>query len=172
MEENLFDLLERMESIIPDYSYESMKKIAETDKKIKAHLLSEMKVIKDNMFHVVQASYEIQRDKLSEGAEDVWDDITSLMNRIENSRTCNPKGGKDYCEKCMRRVERNLRDIISMDRRLVVTTGNMKGDVHTLYKMLFDEGREKSFIKNLDKIKTYVEELNTMVDEREKSIVG
>ena len=172
MEENLFDTIERMQSIIPDYSYENIKKVSETDSRIKAHLLKEMKGIKENMFHVVQASYEIQRDKLSEASEDVWDDITSLMNRIENSKTCDPKSGREHCDKCMKRIMKNLRTIMTTDRDIIRTTKSMKGDVNVLYKILFEKGREKSFIKNLDKIKTYITDINDMIDTRGKSVVG
>lgn len=172
MEDNLFDLLERMESIVPEYSYENVRKIAETDKKIKAHLISEMKAVKDDMFHVVQVSYELQRDRLSDASEGVWDDIKSVMNRIENSRTCNPDGGRKHCNECMERVEKNHRNIIRRDRELIILAKDLKGNVHALYKMLFDKGKEKHFIKNLDKIKTYVDELNSLIEEREKSIAG
>jgi uncharacterized hydantoinase/oxoprolinase family protein len=172
MKENLFDLIERMESIIPDYGYQSVSKISETDKKIKMHLISQIKLVKDDMFHVVQSSYELQRDRLSEASENVWDDVTSLMNRIENSKTCNPKGGKQHCEECMKRVERNLHSILRKDRELILMLKDMKKDTRVLYRTLFDKGEEKSFIKNLDKIKTYVNEINELIEEREKSIVG
>ncbi|MCK4714607.1 MAG: hypothetical protein KAT35_03460 [Candidatus Aenigmarchaeota archaeon] len=171
MEENLFDIMERMESLIPEYSYTSVKCIIETDKKFKQVLVSEIKKIKDYMFHVVQVSYELQRDKLSEAAETVWDDISSIVSRIEVSKTCDRKG-KQACADCKKRIEKNLRELIRKDRELVVAVKDMKTVAYALYKELLEKGREKYFIKNLDKIKTYNDEIISLLEEREKSILG
>ena len=83
--EHIFDTMERMESLIPDYSYRDMKNMVETDKKIRQLVISEFKIIKDYMFHVVQVSFELHKEKLTEASEDYWDDIKHLMNIAESS---------------------------------------------------------------------------------------
>ncbi len=172
MDESFFDIMERMESLVPEYGYSNMKNIRETDRKIRAYLISVLKTIKDDLFHVVQASYEIEKDKLSEAAEDVWDDVTSLVKRAENSNICSQKDSDDICKKCVSRAEKNLSNLIRRDRELVLMVKDMSKDARMLNKMLFDRGREKYFIKNLDKIKTYSEEIISLLEEREKSITG
>ena len=171
MEENLFDIMERMESLIPEYSYTSVECIIETDKKVKQVLVSEIKKIKDCMFHVVQVSYELQRDKLSEAAETAWDDISSLVSRIEVSKTCDRKG-RQACADCKIRIENKLRELIRKDRELVIAVKDMRTVAQALYRELLEKGREKYFIKNLDKIKTYIDEIISLLEEREKNILG
>ena len=164
-------MMEMMESLVPEYSYTNVKCIIETDKKVKQFLVSEIKKVKDYMFHAVQVSYELQRDNLSEAAESIWDDIMSLVNRIEVSKVCDKKG-KQACEDCKKRIEKNLQELIRKDRELVIAVKSMKMVAYALYRALFDKGKENYFIKNLDKIKTCNDEIISLLDEREKSILG
>ncbi len=170
MEESLFDIMERMESVVPEYSYTNVKCIIETDRKVKGFLVSEISKVKDYMFHVVQVSYELRKDRLSEAAEDIWDEIKSLVSRIELSRTCK-KSGK-ACEACRRKIEKSLMELIRKDRELVLEVRNMKMTAHGLYKALLEKGREKYFIKNLDKIKTHIDNITSIIEERDKNIIG
>jgi hypothetical protein len=171
VEESLFDMMERMESLVPEYSYGSVESIIDTDRRVKGYLVSELKLVKDYMFHVVQVSYELQRDRLSEAAEDIWDEIKSLVSRMEVSKTCGKKGSK-ACEECRKRIEKNLSELISRDRQLVMEVSSMKTTAQSLYGALLEKGREKYFIKNLDKIKTYAENITSILDDREKNIIG
>jgi len=172
MEESMHDILERMESLIPEYSYSSISDIVKTDKKVKELLLSEMKQIKDYLFHIVQVSYELQRDQLSDAAESSWDDVDSLVDRLENAKLFKFKGDKKSCDECKKKVESELQNLIRRDRELVMEVRDLKRTVYLLYRALFDQGREKHFINSLGKIKKYVEEISTLLDIRENIIAG
>jgi hypothetical protein len=171
MDESLFDMMERMESLVPEYSYTNVKCIIDTDRKVKAFLVAEINKVKEYMFHVVQVSYELQKDRLSEATEEIWDEVKSLVSRIEVSKTCTKKG-KQACEDCKKRIEKNLRELIRRDRQLVLAVRGLKRTAYALYRLLLDKGKEGYFIKNLDKIKTYADDIKAMLDEREKSIIG
>lgn len=166
------DMIEKMEGIVPEYSYSNIEGISSTDRAVKSFALKEVRKAKDEMFHVVQTSYELQRDRLSEAAEDIWDDMSSLLARIENSKECNPKESAEHCEKCMKRVEKDMANIIRNDRELVMKVREMNREIIKMKKMLFDKGKEKRFIKNLDKIKTYITEIEDIIESREHSILG
>ena len=170
-DEHIFDTLERMESIIPEYGYGTVRKVVGTDVRIRAFVLSEVSTIKDYMFHVVQVSFELQKDKLTEAAEDVWDEMKHLMNRVEVSRVSKLKSKKD-CDDCQKRVQDNMFKLIKKDRELVIAVKDMKSVVYSLYRELFTKGREHHFIKNLGKIKTYIEDIISIVDERDGIITG
>jgi len=172
MEESLMDIIERMEGLVPEYSYSDIENISSTDRAVKSFLSKQLRNAKDEMFHVVQTSYELHRDRLSEAAEDVWDDLSALLARIANSRECDPKGSAEHCEKCMKRVEKDMENIIRRDRELVLKADEMNRELLRLKKMLFERGREKQFIKNLDKIKTYIDEMHDLIEQREHSILG
>ena len=139
MEESLFDMMERMESLIPEYSYTNVKCIMDTDRRVKDFLVSEIRQVKDYMFHVVQVSYELQKDRLSEAAEDIWDEIQSLASRMEVSKTCGKKG-KSACGDCRKRIERDLANLIRRDRELVLAVSGMKRTAYALYKSLLEKG--------------------------------
>ncbi len=171
MDESLFDMMERMESLVPEYSYTSVKCIIDTDRKVKDFLVSEIKKVKEYMFHVVQVSYELQKDRLSEAAEEIWDEVKSLVSRIEVIKTCTKKG-KHACGDCKKRIEKNLMELIRRDRELVLAVREMKRTAYALYRSLLDKGREGYFIKNLDKIKTYADDIAAMLEDREKSMLG
>jgi hypothetical protein len=172
MEESMLDIMERMESLVPEYSYSSIASIVKTDKNVRSFVLAELKSIKDYLFHVVQVSYELQRDKLSESVEGSWDDLETLVDRIENSKTSKMKGNKKYCEDCKKRIDSSIHKLVRRDRELVIEVRDMKRTAHLLYKALFEKGREKHFIKNLDKIKKYVDLISTLLDDRERIITG
>jgi uncharacterized protein YlaI len=172
MEESMLDIIERMESLVPEYSYSSIKSIVKTDRQVRDFLLAELKSIKDYLFHVVQVSYELQRDKLSRAAEGSWDDIDTLVDRAENSKTAKMKGNKKFCEDCKKRIDTKIHDLVRRDRELVMEVRDMKRTAHLLYKALFEKGKETHFIKNLDSIKKYVDQIGTLLDERERIITG
>ncbi len=172
MEENMLDVMERMESLVPEYSYSSVSNIVKTDKLVRELLIAEMKKIKDYLFHVVQVSYELQRDKLSDAAEDAWDDVDSLVDMIENSKTTKLKGNKRYCEECKERIESDIQNILRRDRQLVMEVKDMKRTVYLLYRALLEKGKERHFIKNLGKIKKYSDGISSLLDAREKIITG
>jgi hypothetical protein len=172
VEDSLLDVMERMEGLVPEYSYSGISEIVRTDREIRDVLVSEVKKIKDYLFHVVQVSYELHRDRLSEVAERAWDDVDTLVDRIENSKTSSLAGSKTHCNECKKRIEGDLGNIVRRDRELVLTVRDMKRLVHMLYWSLLRKGDERKFIKNLDKIKKYRDEINRLLDERERSIVG
>ncbi|MBN2330346.1 MAG: hypothetical protein JXC85_00885 [Candidatus Aenigmarchaeota archaeon] len=172
VEESMLDIMERMETLVPEYSYSSIASVVKTDKKVRRFLLAELKAIKDYMFHVVQVSYELQRDKLSRSVEGSWDDLDSLVDRVENSKTSKMKGNRKYCEDCKKRIDENIHDLVRRDRELVIEVRDMKRTAHMLYKALFDKGNEARFIKNLDRIKKYVDQVSSLLDERERIITG
>ena len=171
MQESLFDMLERMESMVPDYGYATIERMTQTDRKIREFMLEEMRGVKDSMFHVVQVSYELQRDRLSDAAEDVWDEVSSLMTRVQSTRICQLKD-KKACEACRDKVEENLYDIIRKDRQLVLAVLELKRNAGILYRALLNKGREKYFIKNLDRIKNCIEQVNSLLEERDATIRG
>jgi len=166
------DMIERMESLVPEYSYSSVKDMVRTDRDVRLYLVGEMKKVKNMLFHVVQVGYELHRDKLSDAAEGAYDDIDSLLDRVENSRTAKMEGSEKFCEECKKRIERDMHNIIRSDRNLVVTVMDMKRTAHLLHRALMVEGREGHFIKNLEKVKNYRNEIIKLLDSREKSIVG
>ncbi len=170
-DEHIFDTLERMESIIPDYGYSTVNKVIETDRNIREFVISDVSIIKNYMFHVVQVSFELQRDRLTDAAEGMWDDVKHLANRAGVSRVPKGKNRKD-CESCQERVNDNLRELIRKDRELVIAVKDMKSAAYAVYRELFTHGREKHFIKNLNKIKTYTEDIIGILDERDKIIAG
>lgn len=172
MEESMFDIMERMESLVPEYSYSSIQDIVKTDGQVRGFLLSEIKGIKDSLFHVVQVSYELQKDKLSNAAEGAWDEMDILVDKIENSKTSKMKGDKQYCEECKKRIEVEIGSMVRKDRELVMEVKDLKRTVHLLYRALLDEGREGHFIKNLSRIKKYVDAINSLLDAREMIITG
>ncbi len=172
MEESMLDVIENMERVVPEYSYSSVAAIVQTDEKVRDFLLEKMKEIKDYLFHVVQISYELQRDKLSEAAESVWNDVKILMNRIENSKTASLKGDKNYCVECKDRIEKNIQSLVRRDRELVMSSKDMRRTAHLLYKELIEKGRERHFIKGVDGIKKYVGEMDSLLDKRERIITG
>ena len=170
--ESLLDAIERMESFVPGYSYSGIPSIVKTDRDVRNVLINEMKKIKDYFFHVVQVSYELQRDRLSEVAERAWDEVDTIIDRIENSKTAKLEGSKTLCKECEKRLEKNLQNLVRRDRDLVMTVRDMKRAVHLLYRSLLDKGKERHFIKNLDKTKKYMDEINCLLEEREKIIAG
>ena len=172
MEESMFDIMERMESLVPEYSYSSIKDIVKTDGQVRAFLLSEIKCIKDSLFHVVQVSYELQKDKLSNAAEGAWDEMDTLVDKIENSKTSRMKGDKQYCEECKKRIEVEIGSMVRKDRELVMEVKDLKRTVHLLYKALLDKGMEGHFIKNLSRIKKYIDAIDSLIDAREMIITG
>jgi hypothetical protein len=172
MEENTHDMLERIESLVPEYSYSSIEDIVRTDEKIREFLLERIKEIKDRLFHVVQISYELERDKLSEIAEGVWEDADILLDRVENSRTSSLKGDKKCCEECKERIDKDIHNLIRRDRQLLLAMRDMRRIVHFLYNELLEKGRESQFIKSADQIKKYAAEITALLQEREKSIFG
>ena len=172
MEESVHDMMERMETLVPEYSYSSITDIVKTDGLVREFLLAEMKKIKDYLFHVVQVSYELQKDKLSEAVEGAWDDMETLVDRVENSKTSKLKGDKEYCKECQGRIESDLHNIVRRDRELVMEVRDMKRAVYLLYRALLDKGKERHFIKNLAKIKKYRNEIHSLLDKRERIIAG
>lgn len=172
MEENIFDVIEEMEGLVPEYSYSSIAEIVKTDKKVRSVLISEMKKIKDYFFHVVQVSYELQQDRLSEAAEKAWNDVDSLLDWLENSKTAHFGGDKKTCNECKERVEKDIHNLVRKDKELVGAVRDMKRNVHLMYKALLEKGKERQFIKNLDEIKEYVKEIDSLLQEREKTITG
>jgi hypothetical protein len=168
----MFDIMERMESLVPEYSYSSVKEIAHTDKMVRDVVISELKQIKDYLFHVVQVSYELQRDKLSDAAEDAWEDIDILIDKVENSKTSKLKGNKSHCEECKARIEKHLHIIVRRDKEIVNAVKDMRKAVQIVYKSLLEKGKEGHFIKNLEEIKKYRAEIDTLLDEREKGLMG
>ncbi len=171
MSDDFFDIMEMMEGVVPEYSYTNVKCAVETDAKVKQFLVSEIKKVKDVMFHVVQVGFELQRDKLSMAAEAIWDETRSLAIRAEVSRTCGKKG-KKACDACTKKVEKDLRDLIRRDKELVTKVREMKAVAHSLHRTLLEKGRENYFIKNLDKIKVYTDEIASLMKEREKIVTG
>ncbi len=171
MTESLFDMLERMESMVPEYSYTTIEKMVETDRKIREFMIGQMKEVKDMMFHVVQVSYELQKDRLSEEAEAAWDNVTALMTMVQSTKACDMKDKKG-CEVCRKNVEDSLYELIRKDRHLVLSVLGMKKQTGTLYRALLDKGREKYFIKNLGKINNCVDEVRTLLAERDAAIKG
>jgi hypothetical protein len=172
MEESMLDIMERMESLVPEYSYSSVKSIVKTDGLVRGFLIEGLKGIKDYLFHVVQVSYELQKDKLSEATEGSWDDLDSLVDRVENSKTAKMKINKKFCEECKQRIEEDIHQLVRRDRELVMEVNDMKRTVYLLYRALLDKGKEKHFIKNLGKIKKYTDSINSLLDERERIITG
>ncbi len=172
MEESMLDIMERMESLVPEYSYSSISGIVKTDRQVRDFAIGELKKIKDYMFHVVQVSYELQRDKLSEAVEGSWDEMDTLVDRVENSKTAKMKGNKKYCEECKKRIDSSIHQLVRTDRNLVMQVRDMKRTAHLLYKALLERGKEKHFIKNLDKIKKYADDISALLDERERIITG
>ncbi|MFH0956566.1 MAG: hypothetical protein V1813_01750, partial [Candidatus Aenigmatarchaeota archaeon] len=128
--EKFFDSVEMMENTIPDYGYLEAGKVEETDRKVRELLISEVREMKDTMFHVVQVGYELQRDGLSYAAETAWDDVSSLLSRIQSARLCRcdrrQPGG---CEPCRERAERCFHELVRNDRRLVEAVKGMKVSV-------------------------------------------
>jgi hypothetical protein len=172
LEENFMDMIERMESLVPEYSYSSVNDMVRTDRDVRLYLVGEIKKVKNMLFHVVQVGYELHRDRLSEAAEGAYDDIDSLLDRVENSKTSKMAGSEKFCEECKKRIEQDMHNLIRSDRQLVVKVMDMKRTVHLLHMALMGEGREGHFIKNLEKIKNYRNEINSLLESREKSIVG
>lgn len=168
----MLDIMERMESLVPEYSYSSIAGIVKTDKKVREFLLAELKSIKDYLFHVVQISYELQRDKLSRSVEGSWDDMDTLVDRVENSKTSKMKGNQKYCEDCKKRIDASIHDLVRRDRELIIEVRDMKRTAHMMYKALLERGREAHFIKNLDRIKKYIDQVSSILDERERIITG
>jgi hypothetical protein len=165
MSQRLFDAMESMEGIVPEYGYSGMEKMMETDRRIKEFLVQEMKEAKERMFHVVQVSYELQKDRLSEAAEGTWDGITALMSKVQAARL-SEAGDEKGCERCMKAVEKNMRELIMKDRELVTAVREMKAVTRMLHRELFDKGKERYFIKNLKRINNYVDEVSTLLDQR------
>jgi hypothetical protein len=122
---------------------------------------------------VVQVSYELQRDSLSKAAEGAWDEVSSLLSRIQSSRLCacgeHASGG---CESCRENAQRKLDELVRKDRQLVDAVREMKASVRELYSALIGKGREDYFIRNLDQIKKYTETVTTILEEREKIVRG
>ena len=172
MEESMLDIMERMESLVPEYSYSSIKDIVKTDSQVREFLLAEIKFVKDQLFHVVQISYELQKDKLSDAAEGAWDEMDTLVDKIENSRIAKKKGDKHYCEECRNRIGAEIRSMVRKDRELVMEVRDLKRTVHLLYKALLEQGRERHFIKNLSKVKNYIAAISSLLDTREIIITG
>lgn len=172
MEDNMLDIMERMENLVPEYSYSNVKDIVKTDSQVRGYLLDEIKGIKDSLFHVVQISYELQKDKLSDAAEGAWDDMDSLVDRIENSKTSKMKGDKHFCEECKNRIEVEIGSMVRKDRELIMEVSDLKRTVHLLYRALLDQGREGHFIKNLSKVKKYIDSINSLLEAREMIVTG
>ncbi len=159
------DALEAMENMLPSYSYADIDKMTDTDRKVRDVLVSDLMEIKEQMFHVVQVSYELRRDNLSQAAEPIWDEMSSLLARVRASRLCEHKDSKG-CKLCMEGVERNILKVVIKDKELVSSVKSIKAASRMLYRSLMEKGMEKYFIRNLDKIKTGVEEINTLLEER------
>ena len=171
-EESMMDIMERMESLVPEYSYESVSDIVRTDGMVRDFLISKMKEIKDCMFHVVQISYELQRDRLSESAESAWNELDSLLDRVENSGVSGMKGRKKYCRECKERIQKNIGNLIRRDRELVLAAKNMRRVAQLLYRELLDKGSEARFISGVNTIKRCADEMTGLLEERDRSIRG
>ena len=171
MEEDFFDILERMESLVPEYKYRSIKEISATDRKIREFLIEQMKKVKTYLFDAVQISYELDRDRLSEETEDAWEEVDIAMDRVENS-SINKLKGKKRCDDCRKHVEKNLQNLIRRDRELVLAVQDLERTGHMLNRSLFMKGKERYFIKNLSKIKPYCREIDRLLQEREKILTG
>lgn len=171
--EKFFDALERMENEIPDYGYSERAGFDETDRKVRDLVSSDVRQVKDTMFHVVQVSYELQKDELSKAAEGAWDDVTSLLSRVQSSRLCAcSKHEPDGCEACRENAQRKMDELVRKDRELVGAVREMKASVRELYSALLGKGRENYFIRNLGQIKKYTETVTVILQEREKIVRG
>lgn len=171
--EKFFDAMERMENEIPDYGYSDTGSFDETDRKVRDLVSSDVRDMKDTMFHVVQVSYELQRDSLSQAAEGAWDDMSSLLSMVQSSRLCTcRKHDAGGCETCRENAQRKLDELVRKDRELVDAVREMKASVRELYRALLGKGREGYFIRNLDQIKKYTEQVTTILKDREKIVKG
>ena len=168
-----FDAVERMENEIPEYGYSEKARFDETDRKVRDLVSSDVREIKDAMFHVVQVSYELQKDDLSKAAEGAWDDVSALLSRVQSSRLCTcRKHADEGCESCRDNAQRKLDELVKKDRELVDSVREMKASVRQLYAALLGKGREGYFIRNLDQVKKYVEQVTAILQEREKIVRG
>jgi hypothetical protein len=171
--EKFFDAMERMENEIPQYGYSETSGFDETDRKVRDLVSVDVREMKDTMFHVVQVSYELQRDSLSKAAEGAWDDVSSLLAKVQSSRLCAcRKHGGGGCESCRDNAQKKLDELVRKDRQLVDAVREMKVSVRGLYSALIDKGKEDYFIRNLDQIKKYTETVATILEEREKIVRG
>lgn len=172
MKESMMDIVERMESVVPEYSYSSVNDFLRTDTAVREHLLGEMKGMKEQLFHVVQMSYEMQKDRLSDSAEKIWEELDGLVDRLENSPVAKMSGDKASCEECQKRIAERILEVVRKDRELVMETRDMKRTAYILYKDLLERGNEGRFIKNLSRIKDYAVSVNSLLDARESFIMG
>lgn len=172
MDENLHDLIEMMEGMVPEYTYDSVTDIVKTDKAVRNHLISEMKKIKEYLFHVVQISYELQRDKLTHSSERAWDDVDSLIDSLQNSKISKLEGDKEHCEECKKKMESDMASLVRRDKELVNSVIDAKRLVILIYRDLLDKGKERSFIKNINKIKKDFSQIQDLIDLRERHILG
>jgi hypothetical protein len=166
-----FDSLEVMENTIPSYGYSDASKAEETDKRVRDLLISEVREMKETMFHVVQVGYELQRDGLSNAAEAAWDEVGTLLSRLQSSRLCRcGKKEQGGCGSCQEKAERSLIELVRNDRELIEAVKGMKASVRSLYKAVLEKGLENHFIRNINQIKNYTELVSGILAEREKTL--
>lgn len=135
--------VEALENLIPSYGYSEEHKAANTDEKLREHILQKMRKIKEDLFHIIAFIYETQSEHVDTVFPKLRDEVDLFGDEVKISyfkwRAFPPK---------------ILEILLMHDFDLVKGTDTFLDILEKLYKNILDYKRVDHKVFNISEIRT------------------